>query len=600
MRCPSFCDQPATAEPDLGFAASGQLNLTTCARTPCTRGVSKDSERTPASRLKSTSTARTVPYLASSSDTAIKMGSHGGFHAPVSHDLSVFPPNLRGKRILLCTESFGPVNGVSRTTLMLVNHLRANGAIVAVVAPHNHTRHNTFVPATPNGASQIKGASDASAVAQPSQDQNFEVRIHGYPLPYNPELSIVYPVRLSTLYKQTFGAPPDLIYLASPASLGFQVMLQLRQQPVANQVPIICNFQTDLAGYCSILFPAPFGDLAVLAFASVQSFLFKHKSVKTIFYPSRFVRRYLEKNGVQGDKMEVLQRGVDTALFNPSRRDEALRAELAPNGEIILICVARLAGEKGFAFLARVAKALDARGLHFKLYIVGGNRNEAVETEVKDSFAPLTAQGKVVFAGFKVGEALATAYASADIFLHCSITETFGLVVLESMASGVPVVARDEGGPSDIVQDGKTGYLVDPEDLNGFVDKVVHLSGDAATRRQFSLDARAQAEEATWAKINNKVAWRILDTIEEREQVDADSQLEGDERQALLGSQRGKMVATTTPVFGWLFLSDSVRARIVDTRLAGSLTVIMAFWAAVGMYLVFIKAGLWLKTRVRA
>ncbi|KAH8882908.1 glycosyltransferase family 4 protein [Thozetella sp. PMI_491] len=520
------------------------------------------------------------------------MGSQAALGDYPSHDLSVFPPALRGKRILLCTESFGPVNGVSRTTLMLVNHLRAKGAIVAVVAPHNHTRQNTFVPATPN-AKAVAGSAPA-----PGGDQNFEVRIHGYPLPYNPELSIVYPVRLSTLYRQTFGAPPDLIYLASPASLGFQVMLQLRQQPVENQVPIICNFQTDLAGYCSILFPPPFSDLAVLAFAGVQSFLFKHPSVQTIFYPSRFVRRYLEKNGVQGDKMEVLQRGVDTELFNPSKRSEALRAELAPNGEIILICVARLAGEKGFGFLAQAAKELDARGLNFKLYIVGGNRNADVETEIKESFAPLTTNGKVVFAGFRVGEELATCYASADIFLHCSITETFGLVVLESMASRVPVVARDEGGPSDIVQDGKTGYLIPPEDMNAFVEKVIELSNDKARREQFSIDARRQAEEATWEKINNKVAWRMIDTIEAREGTQAESQLAGDEHRAQAGKH--KVVATTTPIFGWLFLSDAIRERVVDTRLTGSLAIISAFWAAVGLYLVFIKMGLWLKSYIRA
>ncbi|KAK3933904.1 hypothetical protein QBC46DRAFT_400962 [Diplogelasinospora grovesii] len=517
------------------------------------------------------------------------MGSQFGLERYAAPDLSVFPDSLRGKRILLCTESFGPVNGVSRTTLMLVNHLRAHGAVVAVVAPHNHTRQNTFIPT-------ITTPDKKDAVI--NYGRNMEVRLHGYPLPYNPELSIVYPVRLSTLYRQTFGAPPDLIYLASPASLGFQVMLQLRQQPVENQVPIICNFQTDLAGYCEILFPPPFSHLAVLAFAAAQSFLFKHSSVRTIFYPSRFVRRYLEKNGVQSDKMEVLQRGVDTQLFNPARRSKSLRNEISPEGEIILICVARLAGEKGFDFLAEAAKELDRRGLKFKLYIVGGNRNVAVEAEIKNSFAPLTEKGKVSFAGFQVGEALATAYASADIFLHCSVTETFGLVVLESMASGVPVVARDEGGPSDIVQDGKSGYLVPPTDLAGFVHKVIVLAQNEALRKQFSYDARRQAEEATWDRINNKVAWRMVSTIEGREREQAGMQLRSEEQVARF-EQSGKMAMTTTPVFGWLLLNDAVRARIVDARLAGGIAVVSLVWFVVGFYIVFIKVGLWLKTRVR-
>jgi len=500
------------------------------------------------------------------------------------HDLSQFPVSLKGKRILLCTESFGPVNGVSRTTLMLVTHLREHGAQVAVVAPHNHTKHNTFSPPpSPN-----LGPADK----QP------EVRVTGYPLPFNPELSIVYPVRNSTLYSRTFGddSPPDLIYLASPASLGFQVMLQLRQQPKENQIPVICNFQTDLAGYCSILFPAPLSHIAVFAFAAVQSYLFRHPSVKTIFYPSRFVRRYLVSQNVQEKKLDLLTRGVNTQLFNPNSRSEQLRREIAPNGETIFVTVSRIAGEKGFDFLSKVAKEMDARGLPFKFYIVGGNRNADVEKEVQELFDPLREQGKVVFAGFKVGEDLATAYASGDVFLHCSVTETFGLVVLESMASGVPVVARDEGGPSDIVQHGETGFLVPPNDLDGFVAKAVKLAQDSQLRNRMAAAARAAACEATWDKINNKVAWRMADTIAERQREQGGTPQSAQAMPAV--------VQQLVPIYGWLMMNGAMRdvlmRRIVDARLMGGLGVIISFWAVTGIYMVFTEILLWTKGRLRA
>lgn len=108
-----------------------------------------------------------------------------------------FPDVLRGKRILLATESFGPVNGVSRTTLNLVNYLRGNGVNVAVVAPAISVGQQPRVTSTIDSNGQV------------------EVRLRGYPLPYNPELSVVYPVRLSALYSRTFGSRPDLIYLVS-------------------------------------------------------------------------------------------------------------------------------------------------------------------------------------------------------------------------------------------------------------------------------------------------------------------------------------------------------------------------------------------------
>ncbi|CAI4213098.1 unnamed protein product [Parascedosporium putredinis] len=366
----------------------------------------------------------------------------------VPHDFSVFPDSLKGKRILLCTESFGPVNGVSRTTLMLVNHLRSHGALVAVVAPHNHTKHNTFVA--------NKYSSSSSSSDEEEEDSQIELRIHGYPLPFNPELSIVYPVRM-------------------------------RQRPAERQIPIICNFQTDLAGYCAILFPRPLSDVAVYTFATVQSYLFRHKSVKTVLYPSRFVRRYLEAQGVQDDKLEVLRRGVNTELFHPDRRSEALRREIAPDGEVILICVSRIAGEKGFDFLARAAKLLHDRGLRFKLYIVGGNRNAEVEREIQGLFEPLVEKGKVLFAGFQVGEELAAAYASGDVFLHCSVTETFGLVVLESMASGCPSSPGTKGAQRHRARWG-SGYLVPPDDLEQFVRRVAEVVEDGELRARLGAE----------------------------------------------------------------------------------------------------------------
>jgi glycosyltransferase involved in cell wall biosynthesis len=473
---------------------------------------------------------------------------------------------------------------------MLVNHLRKNGVIVAVVAPRDHTQQGTLARAelTTVVKDNISDL-DLGPVAQRRDDQ-VEVRISGYPLPFNPELTVVYPVRLSALYRRAFGDnPPDIIYLASPASIGFQVMLQLRQHPAQNQVPVICNFQTDLAGYCSILFPFPLSTIAAFAFDKVQSFLFRHSSVKTIFYPSRFVRRYLERTGVAVEKMEMVQRGVDTMLFNPCQRSESFRVEIAPHGEIVLVCVARLAGEKGFDFLATVARELDERGLRFKLCIIGGNRNAAVEAEVRAMFSQLVRRGKVVFLGFRVGKELATAYASADLFLHCSVTETFGLVVLESMASGVPVVARDEGGPSDIIRDGHNGYLVAATDLSGFVDKVLLLAKDSHLRTVFSKHARQHAERSTWEEINNKIARTIADTIRiaARDPEQCYVKDNGRERR----DDQGKEESAREP----LLAHHPIRSEIVKTNNLGSLTIISAFWVAVGGYLVFIKVMLWVK-----
>ncbi|KIW68226.1 hypothetical protein PV04_04185 [Phialophora macrospora] len=406
-------------------------------------------------------------------------------HVPAVDQRDGFPPFLMGKRVLLATESLGPVNGVSRTTLMLIEHLRKNGVQLAIVAPHSRQ-------------SRLKPTMGANLT---------EFRLPGYELPYNPDLTVVYPFQLDDVYKHTFK--PDIVYLASPASTGFQMLFQIRQ--LQDPPVVLLNFQTDLSAYSEILFPAPVARFSVWLLGVVQGFLFNHSSVHTIFYPSSGVRRYLEKAGAPSNKMVRLGRGVDTSLFDPSRRDHAYRKELAPNGEMILVCVCRLAPEKGFEFLAQAAKRLANEGFPFRLLIVGGNMSAEVQDQVHRLFDDV--KEHVVFTGFRTGVDLARAYATGDVFLHCSITETFGLVVLEAMASGLPVIARDEGGPSDIIQNGETGYLVPPHDLEQYIALIKSLSSDKDLHSNMAVAARRYTCDVTWEKINQRVAWQMTDGL---------------------------------------------------------------------------------------
>ena len=377
---------------------------------------------------------------------------------------------------------------MSRTTGSLIEHLKRNGVHVAVVAPH---------------------CTSVQPTACTGEDRA-ELRLSGYPLPFNPDLKIAYPFRLDRIYARTFT--PDVIYLASPASVGFQFLLQMRQ--LLSPPIILLNFQTDLAAYSKILFVAPVDRYAQWLLQIVQGFLFRHKAVHTIFYPCMQVRRYLEGAGAPVGRMVHLGRGVDTTLFNSCHRDEAYRRQLAPRGEIILLSVSRLAPEKGYEFLSRVASRLKALQLPFKLLIVGGNSNLAVEEEVRECFR--TMEEDVIFTGFLEGAALARAYASADLFLHCSVTETFGLVVLESFASAVPVIARDQGGPSEIVRHGLSGYLVPPDNLECFVAHIRELASQPTLLSQMSKAARDQALGTTWERINNKVAWQLANALSEQ------------------------------------------------------------------------------------
>ncbi|KAL2416591.1 hypothetical protein ABEF95_006606 [Exophiala dermatitidis] len=504
-----------------------------------------------------------------------------------------FPDSLRGKRVLLFTESHGPVNGVSRTTLSLINYLRDQGVHLAVVSPGSALLGSKGQERDTKPLSEDKVDHKGGSGTFRSRASYTEFRLPGYPLPYNPHLAVVHPFdlnkdilqRMPILFSNsqlsqdpkqgtTKAQYPDLIYLASPASLGFQVLWYLRQLP--HSPPVLLNFQTDLSAYSEILFPAPVARFSVWLLGVVQGYLFNNpQTVRTVFYPSSGIREYLEHVGVPRDRLVRLGRGVDTVLFNPSRRSQAYRRRIleADGGdvrpendqagddnsnptsannnptmanlsddknenskEIILLTVCRLAPEKGFDFLSRAMTKLvnsltttttntntntqsslksKPQPLRFKLLIVGGNPNPAVTTQIRLQFTSSSIlRSQIIFTDFLTGPPLAQAYASADIFLHCSTTETFGLVVLEAMASGVPVVARDQGGPSDIVDHGNTGYLIPPANIDKFVDAVMQLASDAALRSTMARNAREFACRNTWERINARVAGYMARSLE--------------------------------------------------------------------------------------
>ncbi len=397
---------------------------------------------------------------------------------------------LAHRRVLIATESLGPVNGVTRATEQLLQYLDARAVRVAAVAPEWRG-----------------GPPYAAPEATPC------VRLRGFPLPYNPELRVVTPFQLRRVTDQLFQ--PDLIYLASPASLGIQLWRQARR----TGVPMVANYQTDLALYARLSLPGAVGTTAGWAADRLNAILYRDPAVRAVLCPSTMSREYLLDLGVPAQNLYIVRRGVDCALFDAQKRSDALRANLAPYGEVLLLCVSRLSIEKGFDFLAAaydaaIRQAQRQRGCpRFRLIITGGNANPAIERTIHGYFA---ARGlDVHFTGTLTGEALATIYASADVFVFPSQTETFGQVVQEAMASGLPVVAQRRGGPAEIVRPDVTGYLVGAGDTEDFARRIVHLVAHADLRARMGHTARAIAEKRGWDEINGRIAQIMADALYE-------------------------------------------------------------------------------------
>ncbi|OPX10509.1 glycosyltransferase family 1 protein [Mycobacterium sp. AT1] len=354
-------------------------------------------------------------------------------------------------RVAIVAESFLPnVNGVSNSVLRVIEHLRRTGHEALVIAPD-----------TPHG--------------QPPADRVHDgVRIHRVPSKMFPKVtSLPLGVPRPRMVGVLRGFQPDVVHLASPALLGYGGLLAARHL----DVPTVAVFQTDVAGFAQSYGA---GVMSRAAWAWTRHL---HGKADRTLAPSTSAIENLVAHHVP--RVHHWGRGVDVTGFAPSARDDALRSAWSPAGKPIVGFVGRLAPEKHVERLAVLARRDD-----LQLVVVG----DGVDRGKLETLMP-----SALFTGALYGRELATAYASMDVFVHAGEHETFCQAVQEAMASGVPVVAPDAGGPRDLVTPMHTGLLLGVDEfsdrLSGAVD---HLLSE---RQRYSIAARRSVLTRTWPAV---------------------------------------------------------------------------------------------------
>lgn len=368
-------------------------------------------------------------------------------------------------RIVIVAESFLPqTNGVVHSVLRVLDHLAARGDDVLVVAPD----------AGPDVPAIVAGARVVTVPAW-SFPGYADVRV---------ATGRVSPL---TAILRDFG--PDVVHLASPFALGWRAALAA----AALDLPVVAVYQTDVPTYA--------GRYGV---RGVENLLWKrvrdlHGRADLTLAPSTATIRTLEERGVE--RLRLWRRGVDTDRFSPARRDESWRRRLAPEGERLVGYVGRLAPEKQVQDLAALQDLPGTR-----IVVVGdGPERARLERLLPGAH----------FTGMLHGTALATAVAGLDVLVSTSETETFCQVVQEGLASGVPVVAAGVGGPVDLVDHSRTGWLYEPGDLNGLAARVRDLTGDDAKRAAFGRAARRSVEGRSWQAVCSELVGHYAAAIEQ-------------------------------------------------------------------------------------
>lgn len=382
---------------------------------------------------------------------------------------SPFPPVYQAgryapvvpRRIALFTGAYNHIaDGVSLTLNRLVDYLEHQGTAVRVFAP------TVEDPAVDHAGTLVSAPS--------------------IPAPGRPEYRVTLGLSRSVREEvKRFG--PTLFHVATPDVLGYQALRFARK----TSVPVVASYHTHFSSY-----------LKYYNLGLFEGFLWTYlrhfyAQCKQVYVPSPSMAAVLRDQGI-GRGLRLWERGVDTARFNPDRRSMAWRQALGmAEDEVLVTFVGRLVWEKGLKLFAEVIGGLEARGVRHRSMIVGeGPARAELEARLP----------KTIFTGYLGGEALPRAYASSDVFLFPSDTETFGNVTLEALASGTPAVVANATGSDALVEHGKTGFLAPPGHAAAFLTHTQRLVKDAALRYQMGCRAAQRAQHYEWNAVLGRIA----------------------------------------------------------------------------------------------
>ena len=377
-------------------------------------------------------------------------------------------------RVAVVTETYPPeVNGVAMTLGRLVEALQRRRHCVQLVRPR-------------------QGASDTAA----HRDQFEEVLKAGIPIPRYDGLQIGLPAKQGLMRLWALKRP-DIVHIATEGPLGWSALAAATQL----KLPVSTGFHTNFHSYCKHY---GIGFLKKPIAAYLRKF---HNRALATLVPTEGLRDELEGHGFKN--LHVVSRGVDTLFFSPSRRSPELRRVWgAGEHGIVAMYVGRMAPEKNLPLAVTAFLAMHERNPQVQLVMIGDGPERTRLARRNPN---------VVFAGTRSGEDLATHYASADVFLFPSLTETFGNVTLEAMASGLAVVAYEYAAARQCLVHEESGLLAPFGDSSTFVGMAAGLMEDSARIARLRLYARAAAERNDWESVVSKFENVLRDVIQKQD-----------------------------------------------------------------------------------
>ena len=373
-------------------------------------------------------------------------------------------------KIAIVTETYPPeVNGVASTIAKFIKGLVELGHDITLIRPR-------------------QGLKD-----KPKNEVNFkEILMFGIPIPGYSALRMGLPQK-NRLIKQWTSERPSLVHIVTEGPLGWAALEAAKKL----NIPICSDFRTNFDAYST-----HYG----LSFLKrpIQRYLrYFHNNCNFTMVPTQALKNQLLSHGFE--RLRVLARGVDTELFNPLKRCQELRKQWGvQDHQKVVLYVGRLAAEKNLQVTVDAFRAMSQVNPNLKMVWVGdGPLKESLKLSCPNS----------IFTGVQTGEALAAHYASGDLFFFSSLSETFGNVTLEAMASGLAVLAYDYAAARQFIDHGVNGFLANPNEANSFINQGLELLKDSVDLQNLRAQARQTTLEISWDKVTKKLENNYEDLI---------------------------------------------------------------------------------------
>ncbi|MBS4196417.1 glycosyltransferase family 4 protein [Lederbergia citri] len=371
-------------------------------------------------------------------------------------------------KIALFTDTFAPqVNGVAKTLKRLAAYLE-----------REQIRHQIYAPHFPG-------------------EDLFIDQIHrSISLPFflYPECRITFPNMLK-MHNQLGAFQPDLIHITTPFNLGLTGLHYGKK----SDIPMVASYHTHFDQYLKYYRMEVLSDWIWRYFG-----WFYKQHFSKIFVPSNETKQYLQSKGFTN--LQFWKRGVDCHFFHPHYETNDFKSRYGIKEPFVFLFVSRLAPEKNLDTLAQIIEMMPESIRHSSHWLIVGDG--PMRLKLENQFADW-----VTFTGYLEGEELAKAYAAADLFVFPSATETFGNVVLESLASSTPVIGANGGSVKEIIEHGKTGFLCNPYEPSDYIEKIITLLDNPIMLKTMGMAGRQYALKQSWDTIFGQLLSDYEETI---------------------------------------------------------------------------------------